>query len=149
MGIADANNMGAAMAPAAADTLLRHFADTGRTSADYDLIITGDLGQVGHDILLQLMRDRGQALNPERYMDCGLAVYDASQDVHAGGSGCGCSAITLNSHILRRIREGELRRVLFMATGALLSTTSSQQGDTIPGVAHAIVLEGEGVCSGR
>ena len=149
MGIADANNMGAAMAPAAADTLLRHFADTGRTSADYDLIITGDLGQVGHDILLQLMRDRGQALNPERYMDCGLAVYDASQDMHAGGSGCGCSAITLNSHILRRIREGELRRVLFMATGALLSTTSSQQGDTIPGVAHAIVLEGEGVCSGR
>ena len=149
MGIADANNMGAAMAPAAADTLLRHFADTGRTSADYDLIITGDLGQVGHDILLQLMRDRGQALNPERYMDCGLAVYDASQDVHAGGSGCGCSAITLNSHILRRIREGELRRVLFMATGALLSTTSSQQGDTIPGVAHAIVLEGEGICSGR
>ena len=149
MGIADANNMGAAMAPAAADTLLRHFADTGRTSADYDLIITGDLGQVGHDILLQLMHDRGHALNPERYMDCGLAVYDASQDVHAGGSGCGCSAITLNSHILRRIREGELRRVLFMATGALLSTTSSQQGDTIPGVAHAIVLEGEGVCSGR
>ena len=149
MGIADANNMGAAMAPAAADTLLRHFADTGRTSADYDLIITGDLGQVGHDILLQLMHDRGHALNPERYMDCGLAVYDASQDVHAGGSGCGCSAITLNSHILRRIREGELRRVLFMATGALLSTTSSQQGDTIPGVAHALVLEGEGVCSGR
>ena len=143
MGIADANNMGAAMAPAAADTLLRHFADTGRAAADYDLIVTGDLGQVGHDILLQLMRDRGQPLIPERYMDCGLAVYDASQDVHAGGSGCGCSAITLNSHILRRIREGELRRVLFMATGALLSTTSSQQGDTIPGVAHAIVLEAD------
>ena len=149
MGIADANNMGAAMAPAAADTLARHLTDTGRTPADYDLIITGDLGQVGHDILLQLMADRGMPLLPERYMDCGLEVFDASQDVHAGGSGCGCSAITLNSLILRRFREGELRRVLFMATGALLSTTSSQQGDTIPGVAHAIVLEGEGVCSGR
>ena len=149
LGIADANNMGAAMAPAAADTLLRHFADTGRSPEDYDLIITGDLGQVGHDILLQLMQDRGRPLIPERYMDCGLEVFDTSQDVHAGGSGCGCSAITLNSLILRRFREGELRRVLFMATGALLSTTSSQQGDTIPGVAHAIVLEGEGVCSGR
>ena len=143
MGQADANNMGAAMAPAAADTLRRHFADTGRRAADYDLIITGDLGQVGHDILMDLMEESGMPLRFERYMDCGLQVFDGGQDVHAGGSGCGCSAITLNSMILRRFREGELKRVLFMATGALLSTTSSQQGETIPGVAHAVVLEAD------
>ena len=143
MGQADANNMGAAMAPAAADTLRRHFADTGRSAADYDLIITGDLGQVGHDILMDLMEESGMPLRFERYMDCGLQVFGGGQDVHAGGSGCGCSAITLNSMILRRFREGELKRVLFMATGALLSTTSSQQGETIPGVAHAGVLEAD------
>lgn len=148
LGIADANNMGAAMAPAAADTLTRHFADTGRSAADYDLIVTGDLGQVGHDILLALMDERWHSLNPDTYMDCGLAVFNQEQDVHAGGSGCGCSAIVLNSHILSRLRSGELHRVLFMATGALLSTTSSQQGETIPGIAHAIVLEGEPPCSG-
>lgn len=150
MGIADANNMGAAMAPAAADTLVRHFCDTGRTAADYDLIITGDLGRVGHDLLLQLMEERGYPLVFERYMDCGLQVFDASQDVHAGGSGCGCSAIVLNSLILGRLRDGSLKRVLFMATGALMSTTSSQQGGTIPGIAHAIVLEGGcTACSGH
>lgn len=148
LGIADANNMGAAMAPAAADTLTRHFAATGHTARDYDLIVTGDLGQVGHDILLALMEERGMPLSPERYLDCGLAVFRPEQDVHAGGSGCGCSAIVLNSHLLARLRSGELRRVLFMATGALLSTTSSQQGETIPGIAHAIVLEGEPSCSG-
>lgn len=148
LGIADANNMGAAMAPAAADTLTRHFADTGRTARDYDLIVTGDLGQVGHDILLALMEERGLPLSTQRYLDCGLAVFRPEQDVHAGGSGCGCSAIVLNSHLLERLRRGELHRVLFMATGALLSTTSSQQGETIPGIAHAIVLEGEAPCSG-
>lgn len=149
LGIADANNMGAAMAPAAADTLYRHLTDLGRSPADYDLIITGDLGRVGHDILLELMKERGMPLIFERYMDCGLQVFDANQDVHAGGSGCGCSAITLNSLILKRFQEGALRRVLFMATGALLSTTSSQQGETIPGIAHAIALEGTCACSGR
>lgn len=143
LGVSDSANMGAAMAPAAADTLARHFADTGRTAEDYDLIVTGDLGQVGHDILLTLMMQRGQPLLPERYLDCGLAVFREEQDVHAGGSGCGCSAITLNSLLLDRLLGGSLRRVLFMATGALLSTTSSQQGDTIPGIAHAIVLEGD------
>ena len=148
LGIADANNMGAAMAPAAADTLTRHFADTGRSPADYDLIITGDLGRVGHDILMELMKERGCPLIFERYMDCGLQVFSPDQDVHAGGSGCGCSAIVLNSHILERLRTGEVRRVLFMATGALLSTTTSQQGETIPGIAHAIVLEGCTSCSG-
>ena len=144
MGIADANNMGAAMAPAAADTLRRHFEDTGRSAADYDLIITGDLGQVGHDILMELMQQQGHPLDASRYMDCGLEVFDReTQDVHAGGSGCGCSAIVLCSEILRRFQAGEIRRVLFMATGALLSTTTSQQGETIPGVAHAIVLEAD------
>ena len=143
LGVSDANNMGAAMAPAAADTLTRHFADTGRTAYDYDLIVTGDLGQVGHDILLTLMAERGQPLVPARYLDCGLAVFTPEQDVHAGGSGCGCSAITLNSLLLRRLASREVTRILFMATGALLSTTSSQQGATIPGIAHAIVLEAE------
>lgn len=148
LGIADANNMGAAMAPAAADTLTRHFADTGRSAKDYDLIVTGDLGQVGHDILLALMEERGLPLSPQHYMDCGLAVFSPEQDVHAGGSGCGCSAIVLNSLLLSRLRRGEVHRILFMATGALLSTTSTQQGETIPGIAHAIVLEGEPPCSG-
>ena len=143
MAIKDANNMGAAMAPAAVDTLTRHLTDMNRTAADYDLIITGDLGRVGHDILLTLMQERGLSLDPARYIDCGLEVFAPDQDTHAGGSGCGCSAVTLCGHIFRRFRTGELRRVLFMATGALLSTTTSQQGDTIPGVAHAIVLEAD------
>lgn len=144
LGITDANNMGAAMAPAAADTLTHHMQDTGRTAHDYDLIITGDLGQVGHDLLMRLMEERGMPLNPDTYLDCGLAIFSPEQDVHAGGSGCGCSAVVLNSHILRKFQRGEVRRVLFMATGALLSTTSSQQGESIPGIAHAIVLEVDG-----
>ena len=143
MSIKDANNMGAAMAPAAADTLHRHLTDLGRTSDDYDLIITGDLGQVGHDLLLTLMQERGMPLDPARYIDCGLEVFSPSQDTHAGGSGCGCSAITLCGSILHRFQRKELRRVLFMATGALLSPTSNQQGDSIPGVAHAIALEAD------
>ena len=143
MAIKDANNMGAAMAPAAADTLHRHMTDTGRTAQDYDLIITGDLGRVGHDLLLTLMEERGMPLDPARYIDCGLEIFSPDQDTHAGGSGCGCSAVTLCGHIFNRFQRGEVHRVLFMATGALLSPTSSQQGDTIPGIAHAIVLEAD------
>ena len=143
MAIKDANNMGAAMAPAAADTLTRHLRDTGRTAADYDLIITGDLGRVGHDVLLALMQERGMPLDPARYIDCGLEIFSGDQDTHCGGSGCGCSAVVLGGHILRRFREGELKRVLFMATGALLSPTTNQQGDSIPGIAHAIALEAD------
>ena len=146
MGIADANNMGAAMAPAAADTLRRHFADTGRRAEDYDLIITGDLGKVGHDLMLELMQEQGMPLIPSRYMDCGLEVYAPEQEVHAGGSGCGCSAVVLGSLIWKKFQAREVKRVLFMATGALLSTTSSQQGETIPGIAHAIVLEADDLC---
>ena len=143
MSIKDANNMGAAMAPAAADTLHRHLTDLHRSPADYDLIITGDLGRVGHDVLLTLMQERGMPLDPARYIDCGLEIFTPEQDVHAGGSGCGCSAVTLCGHIFRRFQQGELKRVLFMATGALLSPTTSQQGDSIPGIAHAIALEAD------
>ncbi|MBQ7656499.1 MAG: stage V sporulation protein AD [Clostridia bacterium] len=142
MGIRDANNMGAAMAPAAADTLKRHFLDTGRKPQDYDQVITGDLGQVGSQILSELMEESGFPLQESRYMDCGLCIFDPQDDVHAGASGCGCSASVLSAMILPRLRSGEWKRVLFMATGALLSPTTSQQGETIPGVAHAAVLEG-------
>ncbi len=142
LGVTDANNMGAAMAPAAADTLLALLTDTDTTPEDYDLIVTGDLGKVGHDLLLQLMREQRMPLLPDRSTDCGLLIYDREkQDVHAGGSGCGCSAVVLCAHLLPRLQTGELRRIIFMATGALMSTTSSQQGESIPGVAHAIVLE--------
>ena len=141
LGVTDANNMGAAMAPAAADTLCRHFEDTGTSPSDFDLIISGDLGRVGHDVLLELMQQKGHPLDESTYIDCGLEVFTPEQDVHAGGSGCGCSAVVLCSRILHQMENHQLRRVLFMATGALLSTTSSQQGGTIPGIAHAAVLE--------
>lgn len=142
MGVSDANNMGAAMAPAAVDTLIAHFRDTGRTPQDYDQIITGDLGLVGSKILRELMGKNNYPLSEQGYMDCGLTIFDPKEDVHAGGSGCGCSASVLSAFILPRLQKGEWHRVLFMATGALLSPTTSQQGETIPGVAHAIVLEG-------
>lgn len=143
LGIKDANNMGAAMAPAAADTLLSHFNDMGRTPENYDQIITGDLGQVGSDILKELLSKNHYHLAEDQYMDCGLCIYDNSEDIHAGGSGCGCSASILSAYILPKLKNGDWKRVLFMATGALLSPTTSQQGETIPGVAHALVLEGD------
>ena len=141
LGVTDAANMGAAMAPAAADTLLALFEDTRTSPADYDLIVTGDLGQVGHDLLLKLMEEQGTPLLPERYQDCGLMIYAPEQDTHAGGSGCGCSASVLNACLLPKLQRGDIRRMILMATGALMSTTSSQQGESIPGVAHAVVLE--------
>ena len=143
MGITDANNMGAAMAPAACHTLLTHLEDTQRTPEDYDLIVTGDLGRVGRDLVLEMMAKKGVPLIPERYMDCGLEIYAPNQDVHAGGSGCGCSAVVLNSLLLGKLARGAARRVLFIATGALLSTTSSQQGESIPGIAHLLHLTSE------
>ena len=128
--------------PAAADTLLALFADTRTTPADYDAIVTGDLGQIGHDLLCQLMREQRTALKEERYFDCGLEVYDRqAQDVHAGGSGCGCSAVVLNALFLPKLQRGDIGRMIFMGTGALMSLTSSQQGESIPGIAHAVVLE--------
>ena len=142
MGVTDANNMGAAMAPAAAATLCAYFDDTGETPEQFDRIITGDLGSVGSELLLEWSGKMGHPLPRERMMDCGLTIYDPAQDSHAGGSGCGCSAVVLSSFILPRLQSGEWRRVLFMATGALLSPTTSMQGETIPGVAHAVVIEG-------
>lgn len=143
-GVKDASNMGSAMAPAAFDTIRAHFRDTGRGPEDYGAIFTGDLGALGHDILQALFKADGIELGP-RYMDCGVLMYDlATQNVNAGGSGCGCSAAVLAGHILRAMEDGVWERVLFAATGALMSPTSSQQGESIPGVCHALVLEREG-----
>lgn len=139
-GISDVNNMGSVMAPACASTMIAHFKDTKTTPQDYDLIITGDLGKLGSEILLDLMEDNGYILG-ENYNDCGQIIFNGKQSVLMGGSGCGCSAVVLNSYILEKIRLNEYKKVLFVATGALLSTTSSQQGDTIPGIAHAVVIE--------
>ena len=140
LGVKDANNMGAAMAPAASDTISAHLRQSGARPSDYDLIATGDLGQVGSELLYELLQREGLDIAP-RHNDCGLMIFDRKkQDVHAGGSGCGCSASVLCSDILSRMKKGELRRVLFCATGALMSTTSSQQGESIPGIAHAVEL---------
>lgn len=142
-GIDDACNMGAAMAPAAYDTIRAHFDETGRGPEDYDAIFTGDLGALGHDILQHLFDKDGVKLGV-RYMDCGVLIYDLNtQDVHAGGSGCGCCASVLAGHILRGMENGVWNRVLVCATGALMSTTTSQQGSTIPGICHAIAIESE------
>jgi stage V sporulation protein AD len=141
LGISDPNNMGAAMAPAAADTLINHFQDTGSAPADYDLILTGDLGTVGSEALKNLMKMQGYLLEGN-YCDCGTLIYDlARQDVHAGGSGCGCSSVVFTGSIWKQLNQGRYRKVLLEATGALMSPTSSQQGETIPGVAHAVVVE--------
>lgn len=139
-GINDVNNMGAAMAPAAMSTLLAHFEDTNTTPEDYDLIVTGDLGKLGSEILIDLMEDHGYKLGLN-YNDCGMVIFNGKQGVLMGGSGCGCSASVLNSYILQKLNTGEYQKVLFVATGALLSTTSTQQGDTIPSIAHAISLK--------
>ncbi len=140
-GILDANNMGAAMAPAAYKTLKAHFEDTGRTPDYYDMIVTGDLGAVGHDILEDLFRKNGTPLNTF-YTDCGVLIFDRKkQDVHAGGSGCGCSASVFASYIMRGFEDNNWKKVLFAPTGALLSPTSSQQGDSIPGICHALAIE--------
>ena len=140
MGITDANNMGAAMAPAAAETLKRFFSDTNMAPDRFDLIATGDLGKVGSTLLLELMDREGWKLEG-RHNDCGLMIYDLKkQQVEAGGSGCGCSATVLCAYILPAIRRGELKNVLFIATGALMSTTAVQQGESIPSIAHLVWL---------
>lgn len=140
LGITDANNMGAAMAPAAYHTIRAHFDDLGCSAADFDLIVTGDLGQVGKEMLQELARQDGVELG-EKLTDCGCMVFDSpNQDVHAGGSGCGCSAITLCGELLSKLQQGKLKRILFCGTGALLSPTSAQQGLPIPGVCHAVSI---------
>ncbi len=140
-GLKDSMNMGACMAPAAASTIEQHLLDFGRTPEDYDRIITGDLGSVGQTVLLDLLKQRGIDISVQ-HMDCGIEVYDAAeQDTHAGGSGCGCSAVVLSAYILKMLEEGVWKRVLFAPTGALLSKTSFNEGQPVPGICHAVVLE--------
>ena len=140
-GLKDSMNMGACMAPASASTLEQHFIDFGSQPSDYDKIITGDLGSVGQTVLIEFLRDKGYDISP-MHMDCGIMIYNAeTQDTHAGGSGCGCSAVTLSAYILKQLEEGVWKKVLFMPTGALLSKTSFNEGQSVPGIAHAIVLE--------
>lgn len=142
LGITDANNMGAAMAPAALATIKAHFSDFERSASDFDMIVTGDLGQLGKHMLLSLSEKEKIPLGG-RITDCGTMIFDLQkQDVHAGGSGCGCSAVTLCGHLLNEVNSGKLKRILFCGTGALLSPTSTQQGLPIPGVCHAVCIEG-------
>lgn len=141
MGISDPYNMGSAMAPAAVDTLTAHFRDLGIKPTDYDLIATGDLGRVGHQIARDLLIKHDLAIPEEIFTDCGLLIYDDNQPVMAGGSGCGCSAVVTYGHILKRLQRGELKKVLIVATGALLSPLSYQQKESIPCIAHAVALE--------
>ena len=139
-GVTDPNNMGGAMAPAAIDTLKAHFRDTKRSPKNYDLILTGDLGKVGREIVIDMMTAGGFDME-QNYNDTGCMIYDfETQDVHAGGSGCGCVAVTLCGYVFEMMKKGELNDVLILGTGALLSPTSSLQGESVPGIAHAISL---------
>lgn len=141
MGTKDSMNMGAAMAPAAWNTIRQNFEDFSVDASYYDRIITGDLGAVGQKALLDFMKSSGYDITG-KHMDCGLEIYDrGEQDVHSGGSGCGCSAVTLCARILPKLMRGEWSRVLFVPTGALLSTVSYNEGQSIPGIAHAVILE--------
>lgn len=140
-GLKDSMNMGACMAPSAVSTLEQHFVDFNSHPGDYDKIITGDLGSVGQKVLIDLLREKGYDISAQ-HMDCGIEIFDAeSQDTHAGGSGCGCSAVTLSAYILKQLEEGVWKKVLFMPTGALLSKTSFNEGQSVPGISHALILE--------
>jgi stage V sporulation protein AD len=139
-GVKDVNNMGAAMAPAAADTIVQHFNDTGFSIDDYDLIITGDLASIGKSIVLDIIKEQGYDIS-RVYNDCGLKIFDNErQDTHAGGSGCGCSAVVFAGYIYKEMMKGNLNRVLLVSTGALHSPTSALQGESIPGIAHAVTI---------
>ncbi|PTX64261.1 stage V sporulation protein AD [Melghirimyces profundicolus] len=140
MGIQDPFNMGAAMAPAAVDTIEAHFRDL--KNPEYDLILTGDLGKIGHTTAADLLEKHGLKLPNDRFGDCGLMIYREDQPVQAGASGCACSACVTYGHVLNRMRKGELKKVLIVATGALLSPLSYQQNESIPCIAHAVALEG-------
>ena len=144
-GITDANNMGAAMAPAAYDTLRAFFAETGTAPEDYDRVITGDLGELGHAIVRDFFARDGVDLG-DAFADCGLLLYDRQkQDMHAGGSGCGCAASVFNGYILDQMRRGVWKKIVFAPTGALLSPTSSFQGESVPGICHALCVSAESV----
>lgn len=141
MGVKDSMNMGAAMAPAAADLILRHLEDFGKKPSDYDKIVTGDLGYVGQEILLNLLKKKNVDIS-NVHEDCGILIYDKDkQGTGSGGSGCGCSAVTLSAHYLPKLQEGSLKRILFVPTGALLSTVSFNEGQSVPGIAHGVILE--------
>ena len=141
-GVKDSMNMGACMAPAAADTIFQNFQDFSCDEKEYDKIITGDLGEVGHQILIELMKDKGYDVSG-RLLDCGILIFDKEiQGTNAGGSGCGCSATVLSALILKNLREGVWKKVLFVPTGALLSPVSHNEGLSVPGIAHGVVLEG-------
>ena len=141
MGVTDTMNMGAAMAPAAVNVLTAHFKDTGRQPSYYDVIATGDLGYIGKQLVIELMAKEGYEMG-ENFTDCGIEIFDKeSQDTHAGGSGCACSAVTFTSYFYKKLMEGTIGRMLFIPTGALMSPTTSQQGSTIPGIAHGVVIE--------
>lgn len=140
-GVKDSMNMGACMAPAACDTICTHLADFGRKPEDYDAIVTGDLGNVGQKILIDLASERGYDISAQ-HQDCGILIFDPEkQDTHSGGSGCACSAVTLAAYLLPKIESGEWKRMLFVPTGALLSTVSFNEGQSVPGIAHAVVIE--------
>lgn len=141
MGCSDPFNMGEAMAPAAVDTIYCHLNDTGRSIDYYDLVITGDLGRVGHTIATQLLNDRGIQIPENKFVDCGMKIYKEEQKVFAGGSGCACCAVTTYGHFLSRMKRGELKKILVTATGALLSPMSYQQRESIPSVAHSVCIE--------
>ena len=141
MGIKDANNMGAAMAPAALDTLITHLKDTGRKPSYYDAIITGDLGHIGKEIVTELAETKGYNIK-SNYNDCGVLMFDKkTQDTHSGGSGCGCIGTIFSGYFYKQLKEKKLKRILLIATGALMNSTSTQQGESIPGIAHAISIE--------
>ena len=141
MGIKDANNMGAAMAPAFCETLITHFLDTGRSPNYYDAIISGDLGHVGKEIAIDIAKARGYNIKPN-YNDCGVLIFDKEkQDTHSGGSGCGCCGSVFSGYFFKQLKAKKLKKVLLIATGALMNSTSSQQGESIPGIAHAISIE--------
>ena len=141
MGIKDANNMGAAMAPAAYDTLITHLKDTGRNPSYYDVIVSGDLGYIGKDILRDLCKKDGYNIN-SIYDDCGVLMFDKlKQDTHSGGSGCACVATTFSGYFFKKLREKKINKILVIATGALTNATTTQQGESIPSIAHAIAIE--------
>lgn len=141
MGIKDANNMGAAMAPAFCETLITHFLDTGRSPNYYDAIISGDLGHVGKEIAIDIAKARGYNIKPN-YNDCGVLIFDKEkQDTHSGGSGCGCCGSVFSGYFFKQLKAKKLKKVLLIATGALMNSTSSQQRESIPGIAHAISIE--------
>ena len=140
-GLKDSLNMGACMAPAACSTIEANLKDFNRTPEDYDRIITGDLGEVGRKILLDMMKEKGISID-RQHLDCGIEIFDKeTQDTHAGGSGCGCSAVTFASYILPKIEKGEWKKILFIPTGALLSKVSYNEGKSVPGIAQAVVVE--------